>query len=591
MRREHLTRPLNFARLAATLALAAGLLTACFPAGPAEDPGPGARFPSFEYVGDDEIFTTALADDEFRNPILAGYYPDPSVVQVDSDYYLVNSTFGFFPGLPVFHSRDLVNWTQISNAVHRADQMSFEGMDLGLNGLYAPAIEYRDGTFYVINTCIGCGGNFIVNSTDPAGPWSDPIWLPHLGGIDPSLFFDDDGKTYIVHHDNPVEPLYAGHTEISVMEVDPVTFEPLSDDVLLVDGADEAPWPTEWIEGPHLYKVDGRYYLSAAGGGTGYRHGQLVYRSDTVFGPYEPNPENPVLTQLGLPDDREDPVTATGHGDFFQDAQGDWWIVFLGTRVYDLDPEHPDPGHFHTGRETFMLPVTWENGWPRVLKEKPVPYVVKRPDHPAGPPAARAMTGNFSVTETFREPELGLHWLFIRTPTSRWWRTGDGELVLEPRAERIGDGAQPSFVGRRLAHMKASVGTTLRFNPQSEGAEAGLLALQNDRFYYAFGLGLDADGDTVLRVRKRAGADDPARGHVLAEEKIDAPTGAPIHLRLEIDRPRLDFGYSLDGEVYETLLDDADAGPLTTAVAGGFTGAVVGMYAEGPPPGDGIHDP
>lgn len=563
------------------LLIAAGVFALAACAAPSGTPVPGdakARFDWFEYAGEDDVFDAPLAAGEYRNPVIAGFHPDPSIVRVGEDYYLVNSTFGFFPGIPVFHSRDLVNWTQIGNVVDRPGMMPFDGLHLGYNGVYAPAIEYRDGIFYAINTCVGCGGNFVVTATDPAGPWSDPIWLPHIDGIDPSIFFDDDGRTYVVHHRDPVEKRYPAHTAIWLMEVDPVSFAPLSEDVMLVDGGEEAPWPTDYIEGPHLYKIDGRYLLSAPGGGTGYFHGQLTYRSDAPFGPYEPNPDNPVLTQYGLPDDRPDPVTATGHGDFFEDANGDWWIVFLGTRVYDLATPPQDPGRFHTGRETFMLPVRWEDGWPVVLKDAPVPYAVQGPDLPRTDAPAVPTTGNFTLREDFTEAELGPQWLFVRAPQEIWWQTGQGELVITPRSDRMGQTAQPSFVGRRMAHMQASISTRMAFAPGPDGSEAGLMAVQNDAHFYAFGLSRNAAGETVLRVRLRAGDGDPVDGNLLAEAIVEE--GRPVWLRIDVDRADVDFAYSLDGEQYEILLDDADAAPLTTAMAGGFTGAVVGMYAQ-----------
>jgi len=536
----------------------------------------------FEYAGDDEIFRTTLPDDEYQNPILAGFYPDPSVVRVGGDYYLVNSTFGFFPGIPVFHSRDLVHWTQLGNAIGRPEQLSFDGIPLGNGGVYAPSINYRDGTFYVINTCIGCGGNFVVTANDPAGPWSGPVWMPHLDGIDPSIFFDEDGRTYVVHQRTPKQKRFDAQSAVWVMEVDPETFAPLSEDVMLVDGGDEAAWNTDYLEGPHLYRIDGAYYLSAAGGGTGYYHQQLVYRSDHVFGPYTANPDNPVLTQFGLPDDRPHPVTATGHADMFQDSKGHWWAVFLGTRVYDLSTPPQDPGNFHTGRETFMLPMQWVDGWPVILdKGRTVPYRVRVPGLQSTEPAGRPMTGNYEIRDEFTEASLGPEWLFVRTPHTTWWKTGAGGLILQARSERIGDHAQPSFIGRRLAHMHAVFGAKMEFFPLAQKDEAGLLAIQNDDYFYAFGLGRNNDNQTVLRVRKKAGGDGPAAGDTLVETRIDIESGEPLYLRISIDRATLDFSYSLDGENYLMLLDNADSRVLTTAMAGGFTGAVVGMYAEG----------
>ncbi|MCR6644666.1 MAG: glycoside hydrolase family 43 protein [Terricaulis sp.] len=557
--------------------LALAFLSACATA-PAQ--GAGARFAWFEYAGEDGVFAAPLPQGGYRNPIIAGFHPDPSIVRVGEDYYLINSTFGFYPGIPIFHSRDLVNWAQIGNAINRPEMMPFDGLHLGYNGIYAPAIEHRDGAFYIITTCIGCGGNFVITARDPAGPWSDPIWLPHVPGIDPSIFFDDDGRTYIVHHADPPHKAYDAHTALWVMEVDPESFAQISDDVMLVDGATEAPWRTEYLEGPHIYKIDGRYYLWAAGGGTGYFHGQLVYRSESVFGPYEPYSGNSVLTQLGLADDRPDPITATGHADLFQDSNGDWWAVFLATRPFDLAPPNTDPGFFHTGRETFLLPVTWRDGWPIVLEHGAVvPHIAQGPNVPRHA-APRPTTGNFTARDEFDAEALGREWLFIRTPHARWWRSGDGALTLEPRDARMGDSAQPSFIGRRVAHMNSSAATALRFDPAAN-SEAGLMAVQNDAHYAAFGLARNAAGETVLRVRQRAGGDDPARGIVLAEAPVAAR--GEIYLRIEINEAHARYSYSLDGRRFTPLLENADALPLTTARAGGFTGLVIGMYAEGAP--------
>lgn len=540
-----------------------------------------AHFGWLDYKGHDAVFDQPLRKGEYRNPVLTGFYPDPSAVRVGNDYYLINSTFAFYPGIPIFHSRDLVNWKQIGNVIDRPDMMPFDGDALGNNGVYAPQISYHNGTFYVINTCVGCGGNFIVTAKNPAGPWSKPIWLPHIPGIDPSLFWDDDGKVYVVHQGDPPNKRYPGHTAIWLMEVDPVTFSKRSDDVMLVDGGVKQPWHTEWIEGPHLYKINGQYMLWAAGGGTGYYHGELAFKSSKPFGPYEADPNNPILTQFGLPDDRPNPVTATGHADLLQDSQGKWWAVFLGTRPYDLTTPPQDPGRFATGRETFMLPVKWRDGWPVVTeKGEAVPYIVKGPTLPRSVPAGRFLNGNYSVREGFTDSKLGPQWLFARTPHTQWWQVRGGELTITPRSEHMGDKVQPSFVGRRLAHMTATITTPMRFRPRSAGDEAGLMAVQNDEFYYAFGLGLNGAGKTVLRVRERDGATDPAHGKVLAETPVQLRAGQPIYLRMNVDKAKAAFSYSLDGTSYRSVLNDADASPLTTAAAGGFVGAVIGPYAE-----------
>lgn len=546
-------------------------------------PSGTAAFDWFEYSGDDALFKTALPGDKYQNPVLAGFHPDPSITRAGDDYYLINSTFGFYPGIPIFHSRDLVTWTQIGNALNRPDMMPFtSNIGLSGSGIYAPAIRYKDGLFYIITTCVGCGGNFVITARDPAGEWSDPIWLPFIEGIDPSILFDDDGKVYVVHQRSPLNKRYDAHTAVAIMEVDPVTFAQKSEDIILVDGGDKTPWNTDYLEGPHIYKVNGEYILSAPGGGTGYFHQQLAFKSKSPLGPYTANPNNPILTQFGLPDDRADPVTATGHADMVEDQNGQWWAVFLGTRVYDLATPPQDPGRFHTGRETFMLPVSWKDGWPVILeKGKALP---SRPDRPALK-ADKAVnvptTGNFTLRDEFDADKLAPQWVFARTPTQTWWETGDGSLNIIARPDRFGSRGQPSFVGRRIAHMKATLTTKLSFDPAAAGDESGLMAVQNDDFYYAFGLGLNSAGQKVLRVRKREGQKEPERGITLVETPWTGSQGAPVYLRMTIDKGRIDFDASANGKTFTPVLANGDAKVLTTAVASGFVGAVAGMYAEG----------
>lgn len=538
-----------------------------------------AKFDTFQYSGFDETFDAPLEADQIANPILNGFYPDPSIVRVGEDFYMVHSTFGYFPGLPVFHSKDLKHWRQLGNAIDRPEQLDFEGIHMGYNGIYAPAIEYKNGTFYIITTCVGCGGNFIVTTQDPSGSWSQPIWLPDLEGIDPSIFFDDDGKTYIVHHKNPENKKYDAHTAIAVMEVDPQTFAPRSDDVMLVDGDTPAPWHTEYLEGPHLYKVNGKYYLSASGGGTEFYHSYLFYRSESVFGPYEPNLSNPVLTQIDLPSDRPEPITATGHGDIFTDINGDWWVVFLANRVYDLNKT--PHGRFHTGRETFLLPVQWNSeGWPEILSPKvSVPTRITGPNLESHPFPENVQSGNFSYTEQFDKEELSDDWLFIRTPKETWWNIANGSLIITTREERVGDYKQPSFIGKRLAHMHATVSTSLDFPNQRVGEEAGLLAIQNDNNYVAFGVTINSDGKKVVQVRRRTSDIESELGEVIAELPL-SDSGSTFKLDIVVDKGVMHFYFEEDNKARQQLLGDLDTGFLTSQVAGGFTGAVVGMYSQ-----------
>lgn len=533
-----------------------------------------ARFSYLTYSGTDPIFDLPVSDSQARNPILAGYYPDPSIVKVDADYYLVNSSFTHYPGIPIFHSRDLINWTQIGNVIDRPDMLDFSGLTVS-RGVFAPTIEFHGGVFYVINTCVDCGGNFVVTATDPAGPWSDPIWLPHIGGIDPSLFFDEDGKVYILNNDAPEgEPLYEGHRAVWIREVDAQTFEPVSDAVVAVNGGLDLSEQPVWIEGPHLYKVDGKYVLSAAEGGTGPQHSQVILIAKSPLGPFTPHPDNPILTQRDLPEDRAEPITSVGHADFTQDSEGNWWAVFLGTRPYQGN-------EYNTGRETFLMPVSWDNGIPRITKPGDViPHVIDRPALPAQPKAPLPLTGNFTYTDEFEEDVLPLHWLTVRIPAQKAYRLENGELVLEARADGVGSPGQPSFLARRQQHTNAEAYTEVSFVPEDSDDEAGIAAFQNDAAYYALGLSMSEDGRAIVRLRKRAGDATDKDGEIVAEVPAAAPLGASLKLRIVSRGPEIDFYQAARGDDWEPVALGEDSTILSTEKAGGFVGTLLGVYAQ-----------
>lgn len=533
-----------------------------------------AAFDWFDYRGDDAL-PKPLAG-EYRNPILQGFYPDPSITRVGDDYYLVTSTFAWFPGLPIFHSRDLVNWSQIGNAIDRPNQLDFKRLGLS-RGVFAPAIEHRAGTFYILNTCVDCGGNFVITASDPRGPWSDPVWLPELeGGIDPSLFFDKDGSAWILNNGPPVgEPRYDGHRAIWIQRFDPATLKTFGKRILLVDGGVEPDTDPIWIEGPHIIPKDGFYYLIAAEGGTAEGHSQVVLRSRNVTGPYQPYPGNPILTQRDLPRDRPTPITSAGHADFIQTEKGEWWATFLAVRPYEGD-------YYNTGRETFLMPVEWQDGWPRMTAPgQVIPWTARRPDLPKQQPPPLPTNGRFEVREDFTGATLPPHWMMMRNPRQRWWALEDGELRLQARRVALSDEANPSLLARRQQHMNASAGTVVRFAPAVPGAEAGLVALQNDHYWFWLAVGAH-EGRTVVRLRRRSGEGDPRLGRVLAEAYLPVPPGAPVHLAIDARGPSYGFRWSLDGKSWTTLLDDADGKILSTKTAGGFVGAVFGLHAFEP---------
>jgi alpha-N-arabinofuranosidase len=344
---------------------------------------------------------------------------------------------------------------------------------------------------------------------------------------------------------------------------------------MIVNGGTDLEKKPIWIEGPHAYKVAGTYYLSAAEGGTERNHSQVVFRSDRLLGPYVPWEGNPILTQRDLPAGRDAPVSMTGHADLFSDSESRWWAVFLGTRTYG-------DYHFNTGRETFLLPVKWKDGWPTILEPKEaVPYTGKRPPGDHSRHGSIPTTGNFELREKFSDADLEPYWTFVRIPRTKWWEIDKGSLSMLARNERLGDTKQPSVIARRIQHTNMTATAAISFRPQSESDEAGLVAFQNDEFYYAFGIGMDGEGNTVIRVRRREGNEMPARGKVLAETKLTLGSDSNIYLRVSVNGPKASFFYSLDGKEFKTLLADTDATTLSTLKAGGFVGAMVGMYAEG----------
>jgi len=566
--------------LAAAAALLLPSAASAQQAGRADPAAPMAHFDWFAYEGRDSVFRAfPRRANEYANPILAGFYPDPSITRAGDDFYLVTSTFSYFPGLPIFHSRDLVNWTQIGNGIHRPSQVKFDSLGMS-RGLFAPAIEHHDGTFYIANTCVDCGGNFIITATDPAGPWSDPIWLPTVEGIDPSLFFDDDGRVYLVNNRAPAGgSTYQGHRAIWIQEYDPVRKQMVGESTQIVDGGIDITQKPIWIEGPHLYKVNGKYYLNMAEGGTAHDHRQVIMRADQVRGPYVPGPVNPILTQRHLDPSRPFPVTAAGHADYVQTPSGEWWAIFLATRPYEED-------YHNTGRETFMLPVTWENGWPSFVGGlEPIRYALPRPALPAQPPAAIPTSGNFTVRDEFDGPALAPYWLMARTPREQWYdfASSPGALTLRARAQDIASRGQPSFLGRRQQHLDAVFTTAMRFTPTRDGERAGLVAWQNDEYFYAFTLTMER-GRTVLQLQTRAGrAETPT---VIASAPVSLRAGAPLFLRIEAHGATYDFHYATAPDRWVPLLQGADGTILSTRVAGSFggnfTGVLVGPYAYAP---------
>lgn len=386
-----------------------------------------AQFDYFKYEGKDPWFDKKIdKKTQFMNPIMAGFYPDPSICRKGDTYYMVNSSFGYFPGVPIFTSKDLVNWKQIGHVLDRPSQFNFTRKGMS-RGIFAPAIEYNqyNDTFYMITTDVDGIGNFYVTSKDPLKGWSEPILLPEVKKIDPSFFFDSDGKAYIVHNDEPENgPDWSQQRTIRIHEFDVKTGQTIGKSKEIIRGGADPSTKPIWDEGPHLYKIKGFYYLMCAEGGTSGGHSEVIFRSKSPWGPLDAAPYNPILSQKNLPQDRENMVTSAGHADLIQTPEGEWWAVFLAVRPYDGE------NMFNIGRETFLLPVEWENEFPIILRKSvAVPIVVNKKNLQ---PIPNFNNGNFTYNEEFNKSKLDYSWIFIRTPEQKFHHIKKGKLILEP---------------------------------------------------------------------------------------------------------------------------------------------------------------
>lgn len=507
----------------------------------------------------------------FRNPILPGFYPDPSICRVGEDYYLVNSSFTYFPGIPVFQSRDLVHWKQLGHALDRPTQLNLDRLEHSL-GIFAPTIRYNNGTFYIITTNVGSIGNFIITAKDPAGPWSDPFILNNAPGIDPSIFFDGDGKAYYTGT-NAVPDIaeYSGDNEIWLQELDLVTMQLIGSRYGLWRGALKH---AIWSEGPHLYKVNGYYYLMIAEGGTDYHHSVTIARSTSLKGPYEGNPANPILTHRHL--GRSYPIVNAGHADLVETQNGEWWMVALASRPYG--------GYYRNlGRETFLIPVVWEEGWPVVSPgtgciEETYPV----PDLPADSWVNEkdAITEDnyeaqsMEIFDDFDKPALSPIWNLLRTPREPVYTLQEkaSRLLLRLRPQMLSDKANPSFVGRRQQHICFTASTALEFEPGNDSETAGIVLLQNNDYHFRFEYGLENGKKIVRLVKREAGMEE-----ILACKEYCA---LPLHLMVKAEGQDHSFLYGKTVQAELLLAEKVDGRILSTDKAGGFVGTYIGMYAS-----------
>ena len=485
------------------------------------------------------LFETTLWA-QYRNPVIAGYHPDPSICRVGEDFYLVNSSFQYFPGVPIYHSKDLVNWELIGNVLDRESQLPLKGATSWL-GIYAPTIRYHEGTYYMITTNVGNGGNFMVTSRDPKGPWSEPLWLEQQG-IDPSLWFEN-GKCYMVS--NP-------DNTIMLCEIDPKTGKQLTKSKPLWQGTGG-----RYPEGPHIYKKDGWYYLLISEGGTEMAHKLTIARSRSIEGPYEANPANPILTNCNMKGQTMQ-IQGTGHGDFVEAPDGSWWLVFLAYRNFG-------GAYHHLGRETYLAPVEWKAGeWPVVNNGEPIDTLMQAKTLPLMPMQAK------QTYYDFKSP-FGPEWVYIQNPIAQNYQKKDGRLVLIPHGT-LTDNNRPTFIGRRQESDKVLVETEVDAATLGTGCEAGLTVYQINDGHYDLALAKDLSGKVAVIMKFQAKS--------LAKAVAGDVVTGKVKLRITSDGDMYRFEYATVYGAF-TSLAEHNCQMVSTEVVGGFTGVMVGMYAEG----------
>ena len=534
------------------------------------------------------LFPTILLaqDSSFSNPILPGGHPDPSICRVGDDYYIVNSTFEYFPALPIHHSKDLVNWELIGYGLHRKEQASgvVNLIDVQQNGgIHAPTIRYHEGLFYIIVTNIygskvpglpGQNVNFIITAKNPAGPWSDPHVIEGAPGIDPDIFFDDDGKVYFIGTHKPDEPNENGIGEIWVQELDLQNWK--------LKGKRSSVWKGACggccVEGPHIYKENGLYYLLIAEGGTGLNHAVMIAASQQIRGPYDPNPRNPILTSRHLSNNYW--VHSTGHADLVELPDGRWYMVALGKRS-DVN------GSTNMGRETHLIPVVWEPAiirWQQVSDTvwEPVEYLwpVCAPEtgrverHQKLPFPNQPQYRNDAFSDNFDADQLQYDWNFRRVPQDNTYsltaKKGNLRLYLKPQVQALR--TQYSFIGFRQKENNFEYAAKMAFSPKTEKSEAGISVMQQDNNYINFTI-KKTDNDMVLQLVVKGRNEE---SQTIKQQLLKKYNGNII-LKLISKNKRYHYLYSLNGGAsFETFQETSDE----LVLCYGYIGTNIGIYAS-----------
>ncbi|MBN2879893.1 MAG: glycoside hydrolase family 43 protein [Clostridia bacterium] len=522
-----------------------------------------------------------------KNPILPGCYPDPSIVRVDDTFYLITSSFCYFPGIPIFKSKNLAQWEQIGHVLDRTSQLhtTHEWMSAGI---FAPTIRYNNGTFYMIVTNISMNAqNMIATAKDPAGEWSEIRIIEGADGIDPSLFFDDDGRAYYTGSSQYVDENGNDRRGIWASEIDIEKMALKGERRVLWHGALEG---AAWPEAPHIYKKDGWYYLMIAEGGTGRHHAVTISRSKSPMGTYIGNKANPILTHRHLGKDY--PICNVGHADLVETEGGEWYMVCLATRP-------TKEGHHELmGRETFIAPVIWEDGWPVAA-----PMVGRLQDeYPL--PKGCAMDSKFQRAGgkcDFDSPELSMEWNFLGTPFNKFWKIEDSMLKIKYLStpfvpERYSMDTEetfnshnahrenhiPGFIGRRQQHHEFSAQAKMSADIRM-GETAGLAAVQSDANIIKLECRRLDDGHIRAACIKGSTIQENDQFSYETKEEsfiiIEAAAHEDIYLEIKGSGAKFSL-YAGNKPSGEAVALDTFAGHLGSETAGGFIGTYIGMYAH-----------
>ncbi len=476
---------------------------------------------------------------KYKNPVLKGFYPDPSVCAANGKYYMVCSSFQYFPGVPLFESSDLVNWTQIGHVLTRKSQIMLEKINSS-GGVFAPTIRFNNGRFYMVTTNDTTHQNFYVYTDDIYGEWSEPVYVAQ-DGIDPSLYFED-GKTYFMSNGTADN----GENGVVQCEINIETGEKLSESRCIWHGSGG-----RFLESPHLYKINGVYYLMAAEGGTEYGHMITYARSSSVWGKFENYPHNPVLTNRN-----KAPyiIQGIGHGDLIQDSKGEWHILSLGFRQMDLwMPYH------NLGREVFLTPVIFhEDGWFTAGNDGTADETYE-------------IDGDFEQTEkniyTFENTDWNKEWCYLRHPHAENYELYDNRAVLHGTDITLDQTDSPTFIGIRQMDFCAEISCSLKI----DGGEAGITAYMCESEHYEVCLRKE-NGRTEAALRLNIGGIK----HIQNTLSIDADNAVLI-----IRADRYNYNFFVKTENGEQYLGSGAGKYLTSEVSGGFTGVVLGLYAVG----------